>query len=44
LIVRGVLCVAIPNLLNIVVFARTSEFKDLLTLLLGVVKKKTKKG
>lgn len=44
LIIRGVLCVAIPNLLNIVVFARTSEFKDLLTLLLGVVKKKTKKG
>ena len=44
LIVRGVLCVAIPNLMNVVVFARTQEFKDLLTLLLGVVKKKTKKG
>ncbi len=44
LIVRGVLCVAIPNLVNVVVFARTQEFKDLLTLLLGVVKKKTKKG
>ena len=44
LIVRGVICVAIPNLVNVVVFARTQEFKDLLTLLLGVVKKKTKKG
>lgn len=44
LIVRGVLCVAIPNLLNVVVFAGTQEFKDLITLLLGVVKKKTKKG
>ena len=44
LIVRAVLCVAIPNVLNIVVFARTQEFKDLLTLLLGVVKKKAKKG
>lgn len=44
LIIRAVLCVAIPNLINVVVFARTQEFKDLLTLLLGVVKKKTKKG
>ncbi len=44
LIVRGVLCVAIPNLLNVIVFAGTQEFKDLITLLLGVVKKKTKKG
>lgn len=44
LIVRGVLCVAIPNLLNVIVFAGTREFKDLITLLLGVVKKKTKKG
>ena len=44
LIVRGVICVAIPNVVNVVVFARTQEFKDLLTLLLGVVKKKTKKG
>ena len=44
LIVRGVICVVIPNLVNVVVFARTQEFKDLLTLLLGVVKKKTKKG
>lgn len=44
LIVRGVFCVAIPNIMNVVVFARTQEFKDLLTLLLGVVKKKTKKG
>lgn len=44
LIVRAVLCVAIPNVLNVIVFARTQEFKDLLTLLLGVVKKKTKKG
>ena len=44
LIVRGMLCVAIPNLINVIVFARTQEFKDLITLLLGVVKKKTKKG
>ena len=44
LIVRGVICVVIPNVVNVVVFARTQEFKDLLTLLLGVVKKKTKKG
>ncbi len=44
LIVRAVLCVAIPNFINVIVFARTQEFKDLLTLLLGVVKKKTKKG
>jgi hypothetical protein len=44
LIVRGVICVVIPNVVNVVVFAGTQEFKDLLTLLLGVVKKKTKKG
>ena len=44
LIVRGILCAVIPNLINVVAFAGTREFRDLLTLLLGVVKKKTKKG
>lgn len=44
LIVRAVLCVVIPNVINVIVFARTQEFKDLITLLMGVVKSKMKKS
>lgn len=44
LILRAVVCVAIPNAVNLIVFCRTSEFKDLLTLVLGIVNKKVKKG
>lgn len=40
LIIRAAICVAIPNLLNLIVFIRTQEMKDLITLLLGVLKRK----
>ena len=44
LILRAIVCVAIPNVINLVLFFRTSEFKQLLQLVLGVLKKKIKKG
>ena len=44
LILRAVVCVAIPNVINIILFCRTSEFKQLLQLVLGVLNKKIKKG
>lgn len=40
LIIRAVICAAIPNLINLAVFIRTREMKDLITLLLGVLKNK----
>ncbi len=44
LILRAIVCVAIPNVINLVLFFRTSEFKQLLQLVLGVLNKKIKKG
>lgn len=44
LIFRAVVCVAIPNGLNLVVFCRTQEFKDLFAMVMGIVRKKVKKG
>ncbi|MDE5994930.1 MAG: hypothetical protein K2G60_05395 [Oscillospiraceae bacterium] len=41
LFIRVVICVIVPNLINLLVFIRTDEMKDLITLLLGVLKKKT---
>ena len=44
LILRAIVCVAIPNLINLVLFCRTREFKELLNLVLRVLNKKIKKG
>ncbi len=44
LILRAIVCVAIPNLINLILFCKTSEFKELLQLVLGVLNKKIKKG
>ncbi len=44
LILRAIVCVAIPNLMNLVLFCRTNEFKELLQLVLGILNKKIKKG
>ena len=44
LILRAIVCVAIPNLMNLVLFCRTNEFKELLQLVLGILNKKVKKG
>lgn len=44
LILRAVVCVAIPNIINLVLFFRTNEFKQLLQLVLGILNKKIKKG
>ena len=41
LVIRAVICAVVPNLINLILFIRTSEMKDLITLLLGVLKKKT---
>lgn len=40
LIIRAVLCAVIPNLINLILFIKTPELKDLFTLLFGVLKKK----
>lgn len=44
LILRAFVCLAIPNLMNLILFCRTSEFRELLQLVLGVLKKKVEKG
>ena len=44
MILRAIVCVAIPNLINLVLFCRTREFKELLNLVLRVLNKKIKKG
>lgn len=41
LFIRAAICVAVPNLINLTLFIRTNEMKDLITLLLSVLKKKT---
>ena len=42
LIIRAVFCVLIPNGINLVVFIRTQEMRDMITLALGLLKKKKK--
>ena len=43
LIVRAILCASVPNLINLIVFSRTQELKDMIHLFLGILKKKSKK-
>ena len=40
LIIRAVICAIVPNLINLVIFIKTREMKDLVTLLLGVFRRK----
>lgn len=42
LIIRAFFCVLIPNGINLVVFIRTQEMRDMITLALGLLKKKKK--